>query len=203
MPIYTRTGDKGKTSLFDGTRVLKSHVRVDTYGTIDELNSMIGVVLAELRAENRERRTDLPAGPLRLVRIEASKAGSGELRAQLESIQHDLFAIGSALATPHPLPVPSIATRPQDFEKLIDELTEKLPAINYFILPGGGKAGSILHVARTIARRVERQLVALMQIEEIDETIVKYVNRLSDLLFTMARYVNHVEGKEEIKWMKK
>lgn len=198
MPIYTRTGDKGKTSLFDGTRVLKSHPRVDTYGTIDELNSTIGLVIAHLRAQE------------------------SNVKKELEKIQHDLFDIGSALATPHPVPVIDLDKRSKDFETLIDAYTSKMPEIKYFILPGGGKAGSLLHVARTITRRAERQLVTLIQPtsapsdakaldgkkasagkEEVDDSIIIYLNRLSDLLFTMARYVNHVEKKKEIKWIKK
>ncbi len=179
MAIYTRTGDKGKTSLFDGTRVLKSHPRVDSYGTVDELNSTIGAVIAHLTA------------PHSLVKKE------------LEKIQHDLFDIGSALATPHPLPVVGLNQRPKEFEKLIDEMTAKMPEIKYFILPGGGQPGSLLHVARTITRRAERQLVELMQKEDVDQAVVIYLNRLSDLLFTMARYVNHIDKKKEIKWIKK
>ncbi len=179
MPIYTRTGDKGKTSLFDGTRVLKSHKRVETYGTIDELNSIIGATVAHLK--NNEK----------------------QLKVELEKIQNDLLDIGSALATPHPMPVIGLENRPKEFEKCIDNLTQKLPELNEFILPGGGKAGSFLHVCRTIARRAERQLVALTQKEKVDEAIVIYLNRLSDLLFTMARYVNYMEKKKEIKWVKR
>ena len=179
MPIYTRTGDKGKTSLFDGTRVLKSDKRVDTYGTIDELNSMIGAAISQL------------------------KTRESKVTNELQNIQHDLLDIGSALATPHPMPVEGLEKRPKEFEKLIDDFTKKMPEITYFILPGGGKAGSFLHVCRTITRRAERQLVALMQKEKIDTEIVTYLNRLSDLLFTMARYVNHIEKKKEIKWIKK
>lgn len=179
MPIYTRTGDKGKTSLFDGTRVLKSHQRVDTYGTIDELNSMIGAVIAQLQT----------ADP--------------KFKKELEKIQHDLLDVGSALATPHPLPVSGLVKRTKEFEKLIDQLTKKMPVLKNFILPGGGKAGSFLHVSRTIVRRAERQLVSLMQHEEVDETIIMYLNRLSDLLFTLARYVNYSEKQQEIKWKKK
>ncbi len=182
MPIYTRTGDKGKTSLFDGTRVLKSHKRVETYGTIDELNSMLGTALAE---------------------IKESKTPSKEVSEELDKIQHDLLDIGSALATPHPMPVVGLEKRPKEFEKLIDKLTKRMPELKEFILPGGGKAGSLLHVCRTIARRAERQLVALMQKEKVDATIVTYLNRLSDLLFTMARYANFVEKKKEITWIKK
>ncbi|HSA83353.1 MAG TPA: cob(I)yrinic acid a,c-diamide adenosyltransferase [Patescibacteria group bacterium] len=179
MPIYTRTGDKGKTSLFDGTRVSKSHPRVDTYGTIDELNSMIGSAAAHLNTKH------------------------GIVKKELEKIQHDLFDIGSALAMPHPMPVIGLAERSQSFEKLIDQLTAKMPPIAYFILPGGGKGGSLLHVARTITRRAERHLVTLMKKEDIDETIIVYLNRLSDLLFTMARFVNHTDKKKEVKWIKK
>lgn len=189
MPIYTRTGDKGKTSLFDGTRVSKSHPRVDTYGTIDELNSMIGAASAHITSQK------------------------SKIKRELEKIQHDLFEIGSALAMPHPLPVVGLENRPKEFERLIDAMTEKMPKINYFILPGGGKAGSMLHIARTITRRAERQLIKLIEKpssakasagkEEVDDNIIIYLNRLSDLLFTMARYVNHLEKKIEIKWIKK
>lgn len=179
MPIYTRTGDKGKTSLFDGSRVLKSHPRVETYGTIDELNSMLGAAIAQLKTSNTK------------------------LKTELEHIQHDLFEIGSALATPHPLPAVGIDARPKDFEKLIDELTAKMPELKSFILPGGSRAGSLLHVARTITRRAERQLIGIMDKEEIDQATVVYLNRLSDLLFTMARFVNHTEKKKEIKWIKR
>ena len=179
MPIYTRTGDKGKTSLFDGTRVLKSHPRVETYGTIDELNSMIGAAIAQIQVEK------------------------GPVKKELEKIQHDLLDIGSALATPHPLPVVGLEKRPKDFEKLIDTLTAEMPELASFILPGGSNSGSLLHVARTITRRAERQLVALMQEEDVDPAISIYLNRLSDLLFTMSRFVNHKEKKKEIKWIKK
>ena len=180
MAIYTRTGDKGKTSLFDGTRVLKSNDRVETYGTIDELNSFIGVACAFL-----------------------SDRKHGIVEKELEKIQHDLFEIGSALALPHALPVTGLDSRPKEFEKLIDDLTEQMPELKNFILPSGGKAGTFLHVCRTIARRAERRVVALLQEESVDEKIVIYLNRLSDVFFTMARYVNFVEKKKEIRWIKK
>src|SRR5258708_20490 len=118
MPIYTRTGDKGKTSLFDGTRVLKSHKRVATYGTIDELNSMLGAATAYLKTKDVK------------------------LTIELGKIQHDLLDIGSALATPHPMPVVKLEKRPKEFEQMIDDLTKKMPELKAFILPGGGKAGS-------------------------------------------------------------
>lgn len=182
MSIYTRTGDKGKTSLFDGTRVLKSHPRVNTYGTIDELNSMLGTAIVEIKVLKSE------------IKIVVE---------ELEKIQHDLLDIGSALATSHPLPIFGLENRTKEFEQLIDTLTARLPELKAFILPGGSKAGSLLHVARTVARRAERQLVELMAEEKVDQAIVIYLNRLSDLLFTMARHVNHLEQEPEIKWIKK
>lgn len=180
MPIYTRTGDKGDTSLFDGTRVPKYHPRVETYAAIDELNSVIGETLAFLPKED-----------------------FSSLAKELESIQHDLFAIGSALALPHPMPVVGLEKRPKEFEELIDAMTKKLPELKNFILPGGGKPGALLHVSRTLARRAERRVVALQQQEEVDTDIVIYLNRLSDLLFTMARFVNHQMREKEIIWIKK
>ncbi len=183
MPIYTRTGDKGLTSLFDKTRVLKSSERVETYGTIDELNSAIGAAIAVLSSKY--------------------KVLSIDVKKELELVQHDLLEIGSALANLKSLPVKGLSKRPTDFENLIDKMTAKIPELKNFILPGGSKAGSLLHVARTIARRAERRIVHLIQTEEIDQDVVVYVNRLSDLLFTMARYVNNLEKKKETKWIKK
>ncbi len=165
--IYTRTGDKGKTSLFDGKRVLKSDKKVEAYGTIDELNSSIGAASAFIRIRS--------------------------INKELEEIQNDLLEIGSALAVSTALPVDQLKDRPQEFEKLIDKLTRQLPPLNQFILPGGGKGGALLHVARTIARRAERRVVGLSKSENIDDIIIIYLNRLSDLLFTMARFVNHKE----------
>jgi cob(I)alamin adenosyltransferase len=180
MPIYTRKGDKGKTSLFDGTKVLKSDLRVEAYGTIDELNSLIGAALAHM-----------------------DRGKSMAVRQELEKIQHDLLDIGSALAMPASMPIPSIDERVKDFESHIDELTDAMPELRNFIIPGGSQAGSLLHGARTVARRAERRIVALQQHETIDQAVVKYVNRLSDLLFTMARHVNYDENKREITWVKK
>ncbi len=180
MPIYTRKGDKGQTSLFDGTKVSKSHIRVEAYGTVDELNSAIGAVLAHLKR-----------GKSMLVRKE------------LERIQHDLLDIGSALAVPGAIPVPDLDVRVKDFERHVDELTDAMPELRNFIIPGGSQAGAQLHMARTIARRAERRIVELMEREVIDEEVVKYINRLSDLLFTMARHVNFDESKREVTWVKK
>lgn len=180
MPIYTRKGDKGQTSLFDGTKVPKSHSRVDAYGTIDELNSSLGAVLSHLK-----------------------RGRSVIVKKELEKIQNDLLEIGSALANPRIIPVENLENRVKQFENLIDDLTSILPPLKNFILPGGSQAGSLLHVSRTISRRAERKIVALAQFEGIDESIIKYINRLSDLLFTMARHVNFDEKKKEIIWKKK
>lgn len=179
MPIYTRTGDKGKTSLFDGSRVSKAHSRVESYAVIDELNSSLGVALSHLTSKH------------------------SLIKEELQQIQHELFDIGSALAMPHPLPVNGLEKRIASFEKLIDKLTNKMPPINYFILPGGGKAGSFLHVSRTLARRAERRVVELLKTEEVDPFILQYLNRLSDLFYTFARYTNYLDNKKEMKWIKK
>lgn len=178
MAIYTRTGDKGKTSLLGGKRVLKSDPRVETYGTVDELNSIIGLVVATLSTKEKE------------------------LRESLETIQSDLFHIGSYLADPASTPVEHLERRIKDFEELIDSQTGKMPELRNFILPGGGMIGASLHQARTVARRAERNVVGLMQKEEIDPLIVKYLNRLSDVLFSTARFVNHTEKKKETIWKK-
>ncbi|CAN5202860.1 cob(I)yrinic acid a,c-diamide adenosyltransferase [soil metagenome] len=179
VKVYTKTGDKGQTSLFGGERVPKYHDRVDTYGTVDELNSSLGIVIAHLT-------------PV-----------STSVGVVLEAVQQDLFNIGSTLATPTKKELAYLADRIQILEKEIDTMTESLPEILTFILPGGGKAGAFLHVSRTICRRTERRLVKLMQTETIEPLLVQYLNRLSDLLFTMARYVNHQEKIKETFWDKK
>lgn len=181
--IYTKTGDKGKTSLFNGKRVLKSDARVDSYGTVDELNSHIGVAIAELSVKR--------------------KAKSVKLRKELEAIQHELFEIGAGLAHPGSPPVMGVEEAISGFETSIDKMTNAMPVLTGFILPGGTKAAAQLHIARTICRRAERRIVQLMQTEEIDESIVKYINRLSDLLFTMARYANFLAREKDVKWKKK
>jgi cob(I)alamin adenosyltransferase len=180
MKIYTRTGDTGKTSLFDNTRVWKSSRRVDTYGTIDELNSVLGMAAAELSGSIPYKK--------KLVKL-------------IEQIQRDLFVLGSCLATPgsHVLDF-DVKERVVYFEQQIDEMTDQLPQLANFILPGGGRASATLHIARSISRRAERNLVALILEEEVDPLIIAYVNRLSDLLFTMSRYANHKEHKKETTW---
>ena len=175
--IYTRTGDKGKTSLFDGKRVYKFDKKVDSYGTIDELNSSLGVAASFIKINS--------------------------INKEIETIQNDLFEIGSSLAVTSTLPVDQLGDRPQEFEKLIDKYTSQMPELTQFILPSGGKGGSLLHLSRTICRRCERNIVALSTKEEVDETIIVYLNRLSDLLFTMARFVNFKEKKKEKTWRKR
>jgi len=212
MPIYTRTGDKGQTSLFNGQRVSKADLRVEAYGTVDELNSVIGVVLAG--TQNSKLKT---------------QNYNSKLKSELVLIQNDLFEIGSSLArvedtsevaegllgggrSPRRSPRSSGATirgigylsnRVEDFEKEIDKMTEQMPVLSNFILPGGGKIGAMLHFARTVARRAERKVVALDGREKVDKNIIMYLNRLSDLLFTMARFLNYKEKQKEIIWIKK
>lgn len=179
MPIYTRTGDKGKTGLFDGKRVSKDSLLIEAIGTVDELNAILGVVLS-------------------------SKYQVASIKKELLRIQNDLFLIGSILAAPNTKykihNTKYFFNRAVEFEKLIDTLTKKLPRLMNFILPGGGEAGATLHLARTVARRAERRLVSLSRKQTLDRGIVVYINRLSDLLFTMARFVNYKEGKKETVW---
>jgi cob(I)alamin adenosyltransferase len=179
--IYTKTGDKGKTSLFNGVRVLKSDDRVNAYGTIDELNSSLGVAVAILNGKHEKQ--------IELVDL-------------LLTVQQDLFAIGSSLANPNAKPLPALMKQVVAYEEAIDVMTKELPTLKNFILPGGGVSGAQLHMARTICRRAERLLVALSQESTIDQVAVIYLNRLSDLLFTMARYVNHKESQRELIWNK-
>lgn len=182
MAIYTRTGDRGKTSLFNGQRVSKDDLRVETYGTIDELNSAIGVVLS-------------------------IKYRVLSIKHELIKIQNDLLEVGSALANPDPkysiLNTQYFPRRVKNFEQFIDTMTEKMPPLKNFILPGGGKAGASLHLARAISRRAERKIVALNLKQGVDNNIIIYMNRLSDLLFTMARFANFKEKKKETIWTKK
>lgn len=181
MKIYTRTGDAGETGLFGGGRVPKHHRRVAAYGDVDELNSAIGVARAT------------PPLPLH--------------DALLESIQRDLFSLGGHLATPHPEKVRKAlekaelsAERVALFERTMDEAEGELPPLRAFILPAGAPKAAALHLARTVCRRAERSVVALAGEEEIPELFLTYLNRLSDLLFTLARIANHREGKGDVTW---
>ena len=179
MKIYTRTGDSGDTALFDGTRVLKSDGRVAAYGDLDELSAWLGFVRAHLPA--------------------------GDVSTQLQQIQHDLFAVGARLADPsHRIAgrVTKAAVSLEDvarLERWIDEYDAAVPPLRRFILAGGAPAGAALHVARTVCRRAERAMVQLGE-GAFENELLQYVNRLSDLLFTMARAVNHRAGIADVEW---
>ena len=181
MKIYTRTGDLGETGLFGGGRVAKDHVRVEAYGAVDELSSFLGLALREL---------------------------DDEMAATLRPVQGDLLSIGASLATPTaeeggragahipPLPTERIA----EMEGWMDRAEEELEPLREFILPGGTEAAARLHVARTVCRRAERRVVALAHLARVDPTVVQYLNRLSDLLFTYARLANRRAGVTDEKW---
>lgn len=183
MSIYTRFGDKGKTSLYGGKTVSKGSLRIDAYGSLDELNSAIGVILSEIK--------DSPRG----------EAGAG-IKKELLLIQNDLFAIGASLASniENKKLEEYLSKRVKDFEKQIDNLSAKLPELMNFILPGGRKAGSFLHLTRTVCRRSERRVVELSEKENVGKETLIYINRLSDLLFTFARFINYKDKKKEIIW---
>lgn len=185
VKIYTRTGDRGQTSLFGGKRISKASLQVEAYGTVDELNSAIGVAITEVLS----------------IKYQVSS-----IKKELIKIQHDLFTIGSILASSstkrYTLDPRRLKNRVTDFERLIDQLTEKLPQLRNFILPGGGKAGAALHLARAVSRRAERRVVALSKRQPVISDILVYLNRLSDLLFTMARFANYQQKQKEIIWEK-
>lgn len=178
MKLYTRTGDTGETSLFGKTRVSKADPLVDAYGEIDELNAWLGVVRAQ--------------------------GADAEIDEALAAIQRDLFAVGAQLADPaHRIAARVTKAAVDDshiarLEGLIDRFDAAVPPLTKFILPGGAPAGAGLHVARTVCRRAERRIVSLTP--PADGVIVRYVNRLSDLLFVMARVVNHRAGLPETAW---
>lgn len=177
--IYTRTGDKGKTSLRGGKRVSKADIRVEAYGTIDELNSALGLALAYILGKETG------------------------IKALLESVQDDLFEIGSYLSDPSAKKCRNFIEKITEFEEAIDEQTKMLPPLRNFILPGGSIVGASLHHCRTVCRRAERRIVAFAKTHEVDESVLTYLNRLSDVLFSSARYMNHIEGNKEIIWTNK
>lgn len=184
MPIYTKKGDKGKTSLGSGVKRWKDDPRVDTYGTVDELNANLGVVCSHL--------------------MKINKRYAKHLLEITHQIQDDLFSIGAYLSNPANSDlVKDISQKTIIFEKYIDEMTEKMPEITNFTVPGGTVVAAQFHVARTIARRSERCLVKLMRKEKVNEDVVKYINRLSDLLFTMNRFANFNEKQEEVVWKRR
>jgi cob(I)alamin adenosyltransferase len=178
VKIYTRTGDAGETSFFDGTRVRKSEPRVDAYGEVDEVNACLGLARAS--------------------------CADHDIDAELAHLQRDLFALGARLADPGEkiaARVTKVAIGDDDvtrLEQLIDRYEAELPPLRRFILAGGSPTGAALHVARAVCRRAERRMVALEP--AVDGVLVRYVNRLSDLLFVMARAVNHRAGAAETEW---
>lgn len=192
MKIYTKTGDQGETSLLGGKRVPKDSLRVEAYGSVDELNSSLGLSCAF---------------------IEKAK-----LKEILHSVQNDLLNLGSELAdgrsrlSSRPKATRSFSEvslrktnwekRTNELEKIIDDLTAKLPELRNFILPGGDKGAAFLHLSRSICRRAERRVVSLTTQEEVNTSSLPYLNRLSDLLFILARYTNHLKGVKDQIWKK-
>lgn len=180
MKIYTKKGDKGTTSLFGGANIGKNSMRIHAYGTVDELNSVLGIVLTH--------------------------ALSDQGKTILVELQNQLFVLGADLAT-----LPSKKTKIdrisskeiKQLERWIDDLDEQLPPLTAFILPGGAPAGATLHQARTVCRRAERHAVALKTDNPISDEVIIYLNRLSDLLFVMARYENKHAGEPETQWKSK
>ena len=171
--IYTRTGDDGTTGLGDGSRVAKDSLRVDAFGTVDEANSAIGVVLSCASVPN-------------------------DIRRMLTEIQHDMFELGGELCIPgHSAITDAFVAR---LEKDLDALNEDLPALKEFILPGGGQAAAACHLARTIVRRAERISTTLAGSESVRPEVLRYLNRLSDLLFVMARVLSRAESGQEVLW---
>jgi len=170
--IYTRTGDAGETGLADGSRVAKDAPRIAAMGDIDELNSVLGVLLAETLPE--------------------------DVRACLTSVQNDLFDLGGELSVPgHPI---LAASHIQQLETALDRFNSALPALKDFILPGGSRPAALAHVARTACRRAERSVVTLARSEAVPELAVPYLNRLSDLLFVMSRVLNRHAGGSDVLW---
>jgi cob(I)alamin adenosyltransferase len=180
MKIYTKTGDKGETGLFKGPRVPKHDFRVEAYGNVDELNAILGVLLCQIQD---------PA-----------------TRVLVETIQHELFEIGADLATPIQENDDPRMRITEEFtnrlEQTIDSVEGRLPELAYFILPGGCASGAMLHLARTICRRAERSITQLQAADQINPEIIRYINRLSDLLFTLARAENQLAGQPEIPWQR-
>ncbi|MGD2045192.1 MAG: cob(I)yrinic acid a,c-diamide adenosyltransferase [Gemmatimonadota bacterium] len=183
MKIYTRGGDGGETSLFGGGRVGKAHARVEAMGDVDELNATLGWALGDV---------DDPV-----------------TRERIQSIQHDLFALGAELATPEAGPgrvrpeTPGLpGGRAEELERWIDETDEELPSLKAFVLPGGVPGAAALHLARTVCRRAERSVVRLAESEPVDGALTTYLNRLSDLLFVLARLENRRAGAGDVEWRK-
>lgn len=188
--VYTRTGDTGETRLVGGASTQKDSLRVEAYGTVDELNAVIGVA----RAANDE------------ISVGKGIDAARELGAILESLQNELFDLGSELATPAGETWAGMITIGDTevlaLEKTIDRCQEDLEDLKSFILPAGGRVAASLHQARTVCRRAERDVLRLHRVEPASATVLKYLNRLSDLLFVLARWISHHTGTPEILWEK-
>ena len=178
--LYTRTGDMGTTALVGGQRISKSATRLEAYGTVDELNSWLGLLTAT---------PGMPDDDLKL----------------LTTVQHRLFNLGAYLATPvEPGQMPQVnglsRKAVNNLERAIDRLDIATPALKSFILPGGTQLAAMTHIARTVCRRAERRVITLAEQEYVDTDLVRYLNRLSDYLFTLARYLNHLQGVKDTPW---
>lgn len=186
--VYTRTGDKGDTALVGGKRVPKDSPRIEAYGTIDELNSVVGLA--------------------RVFNEESLEAGEGHrfLDEVLCRLQDELFDIGSELATPPESYQEGMYRVGEDeiekIEKLIDQCQQDLEPLRSFVLPGGGRIGAYLHQCRTVCRRAEREILRLSRAEEINHDVIKYVNRLSDLFFVLSRWISKQTGEPEYLWQR-
>jgi len=179
MKIYTKTGDRGETSLLGGARVGKDDARVEAYGSVDELNAALGVARA--------------------------LAPDPDLDSHLERLQRELFAVGAALATPAGSPAQRSAPQveaafAEALEAAIDLLERELPPLKAFVLPGGTPLATALHLARAVGRRAERRAVTLSRVAEVDPEVIPFLNRLSDFLFVAARVVNHRAGVADVPW---
>lgn len=179
MKVYTKTGDLGETSLFGGTRVKKNHLRLESYGSLDELNSHIGLL--------------------------ADSLDDNSICVFLRKIQARIFDLGAELANEKKSKASKVPTIKEQYitelEVAIDQMQTVLPPMKYFILPGGHITSSYAHIARTVCRRCERLIISLSETSEIDPMVLKYINRLSDYLFVLARYVLKTSGKAEIPWV--
>ena len=178
MKIYTRTGDDGTTGLFGGKRVPKYALRIESYGTVDELNSFLGLLIVDVLDD--------------------------ELVEFLRTTQSRLFDVGSHLAAvpDKKLSLPLVDDGLiEELEQKMDMLNLDLPELRHFVLPGSSKTNAHAHICRTVCRRAERLVVALAQEEQVDPVIIKYLNRLSDYFFVLSRWLCHLEGKEEVKWI--
>lgn len=177
--LYTRTGDRGMTSLVDGSRAAKDSKRIESYGEIDELSSVIGMLVSDHSCPE-------------------------EIRDDLQHVQHLMFEIGGYLATPvREGETPQLEWLDAEIERLegwIDSLDERTPKIRSFILPGGSEVSGKCHLARTVCRRAERHIIALSRESYVDPKVISYINRLSDYLFIAARYLNFITGIEDIAW---